>query len=41
MLAQMQSNENSLTLLVRRQNGTVTWENNLIVSYEVKYILTI
>lgn len=31
----------TLILLRRIQKGTVTWENNLIVSYKVRYILTI
>ena len=29
------------TLLVRTQNGTIVWENSLVVSYKVKYTPTI
>ena len=37
----MWSNRNSQSLLVGMQNGTVTLEDILVVSYKMKHILTI
>ena len=37
----MRSNRNSQSLLVGMQNGTVTLEDILVVSYKTKHILTI
>ena len=37
MLRKMWYNSNSLSLLIEIQNGTTTLEDNLAVSYKVKY----
>ena len=41
MLVRMESNRNSLSLLVRVQNGAATLEDSLTFSYKTKHILTI
>ena len=41
MLTRIYSNKNLLSLLARMQNDTATLEDNLTVSYKIKYILTI
>ena len=40
MLAKMQSNRNSHSLLVGMENGTTTLEDSLVVSYKAKDTLT-
>lgn len=37
VLAKIQSNRNFYSLPTGMQNGTATWNDNLIVSYKIKY----
>ena len=41
MLVKMWSNRNAHSLLVGMQNGTITWEDSLVVLYKTKHTLTI